>query len=246
MKPLLALDIETTGLNITQDHIIQVGLYSPFEVEREWLIQPPVPIPPEIEELTGITNDRVKDCPQFGQVADEIHESLAGKSMMPADLLVFNGYSFDVPFLYEEFARAGIEWDLTGVEVIDVGNIFKRKEERTLSAAVKFYCGREHVGAHGALSDCEATFDVASRMALTYPDLNTFMSNRGALAHYSRYDEDRLSFDGKIIQKDGEAYYNFGKCKGVRVKDDPGYGEWMLRGDFPAQTKNAVRKALNT
>lgn len=238
MKPLLTLDIETTGTSITEDAIVQIGLYSAFEVEREWLVKPWRTIPPEVDELTGITNEMVKGCPTFAEAALGIMEHLEG-----CDLLGFNLLNFDVPLLYEEFARCGIEWNLDGVEIIDAGNIFKRKEERTLSAAVKFYCHAEHKNAHSALADCTATERVFLMQLARYDDLRSL--SRGELARYSRYDEERLSFDGKIVMRDGAAYFNFGKHKDKPVLENVDYAQWMIYGaDFPAQTKAVLRKVL--
>lgn len=236
-KELLTLDIESTGLNPATDRIITLALTSQFE-EHEWMLNPGVEISEEIQNLTGITNEAVRGCPEFKAHAAEIHD-IVSKS----DLLGFNLLNFDVVILWEEFYRAGIEWDLSKTLIIDSGNIFKKKEERSLSAGVRFYCNREHIGAHGAKADCLATQDVFSAQLERYPDLGAM--DRAKLAEFSRFD-DRLTLDGKIVKgPDGSPTYNFGKNKGVRVKDDLGFAYWILGRDFPTQTRMVLRKIVN-
>lgn len=241
MKPLAILDLETTGTNTATDAIVSAALYAPI-FEEYWLCKPWKPIPKEVEELIGITNDQVVTCPPFSTYAHEIHEIIS-----QCDIAGFNVRQFDIPMLYEEFYRCGIEWDLSNTLVIDAGVIFKKREERTLSAAMQFYCGKPHDGAHNALDDCKATGEVLTAQLERYPDLKKL--DRAALALASEYEgPKRLSLDGKIcLDDEGEAIFTFGKHKDTktRVRDDIGYAEWMLKVDFPQQTKMVLNALLD-
>lgn len=244
MKPLLYLDAETTGLNPATDAIVSLALHCSDggdTYNRDWIFKPWKPIPLEVEQLTGITNEMVQHCPPFQSAAAEIHNALS-----KCDLAGFNLRHFDIPILWEELNRCAIEWNLDDTLVIDAGVIFKKKEARTLSAAMQFYCGKPHEGAHCALADCRATRQVLEAQLNRYPDLAAL--DRAALAKASEYDGPRpLTFDGKIIEgPDGDAIYNFGQnTKGVKVRDDINFAYWILSKDFPVQTKTALRKLLD-
>lgn len=249
MRPIAYLDLETTGTNIATDAIVSVGIHTDSPIPNEefgpttdfyWLVKPWKPIPPEVEELIGVTNATVENLPSFPTVAVYVHDILS-----ICDLYGFNLRAFDVPLLWEEFYRCGIEWDLSNTLIIDAGCIFKIREERTLSAAMQFYCGKSHDGAHNALDDCKATREVLEAQLKRYADLGKM--DRAALAKASEFDgPKRLSYDGKIcIGPDGDAIYTFGqKTKGVKVKDDVGFARWILGKDFPEQTKMVIRKLL--
>lgn len=239
-KPIVFLDLETTGVNIATDRITEVAAILCDENLKEIkrfhsLVNPGKLIPKEVEDLTGITNDRVKDAPPFSEIASALYRFLDGH-----DIGGFGCINFDVPLLWEEFHRATIDWDLTDVSVIDAGNIFKKKEERTLSAAVRFYLGHDHEGAHSAMADTEATLGVFVEQAKRYQ----LASDSKELAQLSAFDR-RVDLSGKIILNDsGTPVYGFGKVRGVPVAQDHGFAWWMLGKDFPAQTKAVIRRLI--
>jgi DNA polymerase-3 subunit epsilon len=248
MNPICFFDIESTGVDVFKDRIVSLAI-TRFEsllevidggtgVEWGRLFNPGIPIPKEATECHGIEDWMVEHLSGFSGSANEVHAILKG-----CDLGGFNVLGFDISMLWEEFHRAGIEWNLGGCNVIDAGNIFKKKEERTLSAAVKFYCNREHSNAHDAHGDVAATVDVFRGQLSRYRDLMEMDATR--LGEFSLF-ERRFDLAGKIALNDaGEPVYNFGKSKGVRVADDPSFAWWMLGRDFPTQTKQVLEKYLN-
>jgi DNA polymerase-3 subunit epsilon len=240
-RPIAFLDIEGTGTDVAKDRIVSmhVARIDPSGVveAENWMFNPGVQMSAEVIAIHGITNEQVAGCLPFRDHAKGIHNFIKG-----CDLGGFNLLNYDVPLLWEEFHRAGIKWNTRGVAIIDVGNIFKKKEERTLSAAVKFYCGRQHTGAHGAEADVEATIDVLDAQLGRYQDL-TGMSVE-ELARFSQF-EDRIDLAGKIIRNaDGVPVFNFGQHKGTRVMDNKSYAQWMLSKDFSENTKEAIRSLI--
>lgn len=246
MKPIIFFDTETTGVDIVNDRIISICAIkvSDLDTLREIarlgrFMNPGIPIPASATEVHGITNEAVKDSPKFTQNAEELFRFFSG-----CDLAGFNLTNFDVPLLWEEFYRAGITWDLTGVNIIDVGTIFKKKEPRTLSTAVMHYCERNHDGAHDAMADTQATMDVFAAQMFRYQDVGNMNVEE---LHKFSVREPRLDLAGKIIiDKDGDPVYAFGKSKGVKLKHDPGFANWMLAKDFPSQTKIVIKKYLDS
>lgn len=248
MKPLICFDIEATGVDPAKDRIVQIAFceitlceldnsYIPFN-KRKLLINPGVSIPAESTAIHGITNDDVYGSPTFSDCSLVLYERFKD-----CDLAGFNLTNFDVPLLWEEFYRCGIDWDLSNSRIIDVGTLFKRREERSLSAAVQFYCGRELEGAHDAMNDVLATCDVLTaqieRYKLSFSDLET-------LERESNYEEKRVDLAGKIIVgKDGRPTWNFGKPKGKAVVDELGFGYWLLDKDFSENTKRHVRRIID-
>jgi DNA polymerase-3 subunit epsilon len=242
-RPLCVLDIESTGVDPTKDRIITLSItkISPphaAEVSHDWMFNPGMPIPPEATEIHHITDGDVANCPPFKDHAIEVADVLTG-----SDWAGFGISHFDAPLIWEEFYRAGITFDVTGINIIDCGILFKILEPRDLTAAVKFYCKREHTGAHGAKADVAATVDVLYAQINRYPELIDL--DVPALARFSQF-EDNVDLAGIIFRnKDGEPCYGTKRNRGVRCVDDPGYGEWMLRTDFPTQTKIVLEKILN-
>jgi DNA polymerase-3 subunit epsilon len=244
LKPIIFFDIEATGTDVAKDRIVSLCMkrFSSIGAPPVYFFydtfNPGVEMTDEVVAIHGITNEEVKRSQPFENSAKAVLDSLNG-----CDLGGFNLYNFDIPILWEELNRCGLQWDLTGVSVIDVGNIFKKKEERTLSAAVKFYCAKELENAHSADADVDATVDVLSAQLLCYDDLQKM--SVAELAAFSRFD-DRLDLAGKLIRdKDGEAVYNLGNKRGTRVKDDPSFAYWMLGRDFPSQTKQILQSILD-
>ena len=249
-KPLICFDIESTGKDPAKDRIVQIAYCEicedPFDPDKlmafnassvNILINPGVPIPAEATAIHGITNDDVYGKPNFQEVAMRLYDRFKG-----CDLVGFNLTNFDVLILWEELYRVGITWDLSDTRIIDCGTLFKRREERTLSAAVQFYCGREHTEAHDAMGDVVATCNVLTAQIERY---RLDPKDREQLERESNYEEKRVDLAGKIIVgKDGRPTYNIGKVKCIAVEDDPGFAVWMLDKDFSENTKQALRDIL--
>lgn len=240
-KPLCFFDIESTGTDVANDRIISLVVNKQFPNDANEifgiLCNPGIPIKPEAGAVNGFDDETVSVFQPFKSHAEAVHNFVKG-----CDLAGFNCLNFDVPMLWEELFRSGITWDLTGVQIIDVGNIFKKKEPHTLTAAVKFYCGREMIDAHDAMADVQATADVLNGQLERYMDLD--LMDIPQLAEFSRM-EKRLDLAGKIVENEkGEAVFGFGKSKGVRIADDPGFARWMLDKDFTQNTKQVVKQIL--
>lgn len=235
-RPLICIDIESTGTNPATDRIIELAIVSE-EFELGFLVNPGIPIPPQATEVHGIGDTAVADWKPFSEYAQAIYAVVRD-----ADIIGFNCSNFDVPILWEELYRAGIEWDVSRLRMFDAGTLFKKREQRTLEAAVRFYCGLEHDGAHNAMSDAIATLNVWNEQKRRYGLLD---ASREELAKESSYEEVRVDLAGKIVLGiDGRPAYAFGKSKGVPVVDDPGYARWMINSDFPSQTKMVLREIL--
>lgn len=241
-NPIVFFDLETTGVNITTDRIVEISYLKIFpngnEVSRTMRINPEMSIPKQASEVHGIYDDDVKDCPTFKQVAKDVAYDFEG-----ADIAGFNSNRFDVPLLAEEFLRAGVDLDLTRHKFIDVQVIFHKMEQRTLSAAVKFYCGKELEGAHSADADTRATYEVLQAQLDRYPDLQNDIA---WLSEYSSH-TNNVDFAGRIVYNEkGIEVFNFGKYKGMPVVDvlrrDPGYYSWIMQGDFTLNTKQVLTR----
>ena len=269
-KPLIVFDLETTGLDLVKDRIIQISyikVYPDGTEQRETLfVNPEQPIPNEVMQLTGITNEQVKDQPTFKQLSSKLAQQFTG-----CDFAGFNSNHFDVPMLAEEFLRAGVDFDFSKCRLIDAQTIFHKMERRNLAAAYKFYCGRkmeDDFTAHKADEDTEATYRVLMAELDMYApgkqeeperQLNNDMEE---LARFSKTN-DNVDFAGRIVwkdmtdaqgnvmtDKDGRPrkyeVFNFGKYKGWGVADvlhrDPGYYSWMLSSDFTYDTKQVLTR----
>ncbi|MEA4982275.1 MAG: 3'-5' exonuclease [Paludibacter sp.] len=239
-NPIIFFDLETTGINIVSDRIVQIAYHkvSPNGKEESkcMLINPEMPIPPEATAIHKITNEAVADCPTFKQVVNEIVKDFEG-----CDLAGYNSNRFDIPLLAEEFLRAEADIDLSRRKFVDVQVIFHKKEQRTLSAAYKFYCDKDLEGAHDASVDTMATYEILQSQLEKYPDLNNDVE---FLSKYTTQNNN-VDFAGKFIYNDkGEEIFNFGKYKGQKVtdvlKNDTGYFGWMLSGDFSLHTKKVL------
>lgn len=240
-RPIIFFDVESTGTDPAKDKIVKLSaLRSSPSIQDAWLnaeFNPGFKMSDQVIAVHGITNEECELYPPFATHAKAIHGFFKG-----CDLGGYNLRNFDIPILWEELYRCGIEWDLDGTHVVDVGNIFKLKEPRTLSAAMKFYCGVDHEGAHNAKSDVLATKLVLDGQLKRYADMAEF--DVPALAEFSKMDQ-RIDLAGKIVRdKDGDPSYAFGKCKGMKVSQDTSYAEWMLKSDFTQQTKMKIRKIL--
>ncbi len=241
-NPIVFFDLETTGVNITSDRIVEISYLKVFpngnEVSRTMRINPEMHIPEQASEVHGIYDDDVKDCPTFKQVAKDVAHDFEG-----ADIAGFNSNRFDVPLLAEEFLRAGVDLDMTRRKFIDVQVIFHKMEQRTLSAAVKFYCGKELEGAHSADADTRATYEVLQAQLDRYDELQNDIAWLSDFSSHTR----NVDFAGRIVYDDkGVEVFNFGKYKGIPVVEvlrrDPGYYSWMMQGDFSLNTKQVLTR----
>lgn len=242
-RPLIFFDLETTGINVTSDRIVELCYIKVFpngnEESKSMRINPEMPIPPHSTAVHGITDDDVKDCPTFKEVAKELE-----LTFHDSDIAGYNSNKFDVPLLVEEFLRAGVEIDLSKRKFVDVQTIFHKMEQRTLVAAYKFYCGKNLENAHSALADTRATLEVLESQLDRYPDVLT--NDVGFLANFTTVNRN-VDFAGRIIYNDkDEEVFNFGKYKGRKVTDvfrlDPGYYSWMMQGDFALNTKQVLTR----
>ena len=242
-NPLVFFDLETTGINITRDRIVEISVLKVHpngkEETKTRRINPEMPIPPESTAIHGITDEDVKDCPTFKQVAKSFADLLEG-----CDMAGFNSSRFDVPMLTEEFLRAGVDFDTDKKKFVDVQIIFHRKEQRTLEAAYAFYCNKKLENAHSAEADVIATYEVLKSQLDRYNDLENdinFLSKE-----YSSFNNN-VDLAGRIIFNDkGIEVFNFGKHRGKSVTEvlnkEPSYYSWMMDGDFPRNTKQVLTK----
>jgi DNA polymerase III subunit epsilon len=244
-RPIAFIDLETTGVNLSTDRIVEVAIIKILQdgtrqVKRK-LINPEMPIPAVTTEIHGITNEMVKDAPTFKQAGNELKQFIEN-----CDLGGYNSNRFDIPMLMEEFLRAGMDVDLSLRKMVDVQHIFYTMEPRTLTAAYKYYCEKELVNAHSAEADVDATIDVLLAQLNRYPQLgNTIESILGLIGEEKIVDyARRFLFDTKGVE-----VFNFGKHKGRPVVDvlkaEPQYYDWMMRGDFPLHTKQKLTEILN-
>ena len=241
-KPIVFFDLETTGINIAKDRVVEISILKVFpngnKESKTWLVNPEVEIPKEAADIHGITNEKVVTEPTFKELASKINEMIAG-----CDLAGFNSNRFDIPLLAEELMRAGIDFDMKNRKAIDVQVIFHKKEQRTLSAGYQFYCGKELEGAHGAEADTNATYEILLAQLDKYDDIENTVD---ALSEYSTHGK-RADFAGFILMNDeDQEIFSFGKYKGRTVeevlKENPGYHNWIQNADFPLYTKKVLKE----
>ena len=239
-KPLAFIDIEATGSNAATDRIVEIAIIKQLPdgsrtIKRK-LINPQIPIPQVVCDIHGITDEMVKEAPTFKQAAQEIKQFLDG-----CDLSCYNAYRLDIPMLVEEFIRAGVEFEMKNRKLVDVQKIFHQMEQRTLAAAYKFYCNKLLDGAHGAEVDAAATAEILSAQLEKYPQLGNNIDSilkgigEDNIIDFAR----RFIFDDK-----GKEVFNFGKHKGRPIADvlktEPQYYDWMMKGEFPMNTKQKL------
>jgi len=243
-RSIAFIDLETTGINISTDKIVEIAIIkvSPDgtkQVKRK-LINPQMPIPPAATEIHGITDAMVKDAPTFKQAANEIKQFIDN-----CDLGGYNSNRFDIPLLIEEFLRAGMEFSIEGKKFVDVQKVFHLMEQRTLSAAYKFYCNKQLDGAHGAEADVVATWEVLEAQVVRYPQIGNTVES---IVKFTGED-DIVDFARRMIKDKGVEIFNFGKHKGKSVtqvlKEEPQYYDWMMKGDFAMNTKQKLTEILN-
>ena len=244
MKPICFFDLETTGTDRMNDRIVEIAIVKLLpdgnrSVKRK-IINPQISIPQVCIDMHGITNEMVKDAPIFKQVASEIRQTLDG-----CDLAGYNSNRFDIPMLIEEFLRAEMELDMKNRKLVDVQRIFHLMEQRTLSAAYKFYCNKLHNGAHSAEADALATLEIFHAQLDRYPDLGSTIDSVLKIVG----EDVIVDFARRFTMENGIEIFNFGKHKGRPICDvlkaEPQYYDWMMKGDFPMHTKQKLTEIFN-
>lgn len=239
-RPLCAIDLETTGTDVDADLIVEISVVKVdvdgTQDKRTHRINPMIPIPQAATDVHGITDEMVKDCPTFANISKALLEFITG-----CDILGFHSNRFDVPFLASMFSRCGLFWDWRAVRLFDAAVIFKRKEERTLSAGVKHYLGKDHETAHSAEGDILETMDIFFKQLSMYDDLPT---DPDQLALFCSFDEPILDFDRKFKMMDGKVVFTFSQHKDKEAIQHKDFLQWMLTKDFSKDTKEFVKKLL--
>ena len=239
-RPICFFDLETTGINITKDRIVEISILKIFpngnKESKTWLVNPMIPIPPETTAVHGITNEKVKAAPTFKQISKKIFEMIKD-----SNLAGFNSDRFDIPLLAEEMLRCEIDINFKKYPSIDIQNIYHKMERRNLSSAYKFYCNKILENSHSAEADTMATYEVLKAQISKYTELENDMDK------ISDFSTRRKSFDyaGFILKNENdEPIFGFGKHKGKKVHDilikEPGYVGWVLNADFPLYTKKVL------
>ena len=240
-NPLLFFDLESTGLNVATDRIVEISVVkvspdgSHEVITRR--INPTIPISEEARRIHGISNEDVNDCPTFKEIAKSLAPWMSG-----CDFAGYNSTKFDIPLLAEEFLRAGVDFDFRKRKMVDVQNIFHKMEQRTLSAAYKFYCNKSLENAHSAEADTMATYEVLKAQLDKYPDV--LKNDVDMLADFSTKTR-FVDYAGRIVLNDKDIpVFNFGKHKGQSVENifkvEPSYYSWMMDGDFTRDTKKVI------
>lgn len=242
VRPICFFDLETTGINISKDRIVEISVLKIFpngnKESKTWLVNPKIPIPDEVSNIHGITDDMVVNEPSFDSIGVHVKDMID-----KCDLGGFNSNKFDIPLLAEEFLRNEIDFNLENIKCIDVQNIFHKMEKRTLGAAYKFYCQKDLIDAHSSKADTLATFEVLEAQIEKYSELE---NNVDFLSDFSSRNKS-VDLAGFIIyNKDNIPCFSFGKHKGKTVdfiiENEPGYLGWILNSDFPMYTKKILTK----
>ena len=249
-RPICFFDLETTGIDVAKDRIVEIAIFKVFpngnKESKTWLVNPTIPIPAQATAVHGISDEKVANEPTFKELASQIHAMIKD-----SDLAGFNSDRFDIPLLAEELLRADVDFDMKNRVSVDVQTIFHKKEERTLSAAYKFYCNQSLENAHSAEADTMATYEILKAQLDRYDDLENDMKT---LAEYTTRKRS-VDFAGFIaLNNEGQEIFTFGKHKGVLVDDvfdkEPGYFGWIQNAEFPLYTKKVLTgiklRKLNT
>src|SRR4051794_25734747 len=243
-RPIAFIDLETTGINISTDKIIEIAIVKITpdgnKFTKRKLINPQMRIPESSIAVHGITDEMVKDAPTFKQVGNEIKQFLDN-----CDIGGYNSNRFDVPMLIEEFMRAGLDFSSDGRKMVDVQKVFHMMEQRTLSAAYKFYCDKCLDEAHSAEADAHATWEILLAQVERYPHIGTTIEQ---IVKFTGEDE-IVDFARRMVRIDGVEIFNFGKHKGKPVSEvlkvEPQYYDWIMKGDFAMNTKQKLTEILN-
>jgi DNA polymerase-3 subunit epsilon len=243
-RPLVFIDLETTGVNLAIDRVIEIAIVKIFpdktKTVKHKIVNPQIPIPKSASDIHGITDEHVKDAPTFKEVANELKQFIDN-----ADLSGYNSNRFDIPLLMEEFLRAGINLDMSNRRMLDVQQIYHMMEKRTLGAAYKFYCEKELIDAHSAEADATATWEILEAQLNRYEHLGGTIDTILQFTGEEKY----VDFARRFIMDNDVEVFNFGKHKGRPVvdvlKSEPQYYDWMMKGDFPLHTKQKLTEILN-
>jgi DNA polymerase-3 subunit epsilon len=243
-RPIAFIDLETTGINISTDRIVEIAIVkiSPdgSKLVKRKIINPTIPIPQGATDVHGITNEMVKDAPTFKQASNEIKQFIEG-----CDIGGYNSNRFDIPMLVEEFLRCELNIDIENRKLVDVQKVYHLMEQRTLSAAYKFYCQKDLEGAHGAEVDATATYEVLEAQIEKYSQIGNTIES---IIKFTG-EEQIVDFSRRFIMENGVEVFNFGKHKGKPVtrvlKEEPQYYDWMMKGDFALHTKLKITEILN-
>jgi len=255
IRPLAFFDLETTGINVGSDRIVEIAILKAMpdgtELIKTLKIHPQIPIPLQSSLIHGIYDEHIADAPKFKDVAKELADFIGD-----ADLAGYNSNRFDIPVLLEEFLRAGVDFDMSDRKFVDVQNVFHQMEQRTLRAAYKFYCNKDIINAHSAEADITATYHVLLAQIERYQDTD-FEDKQGNISKPVQNDVDALhaftnmnkpvDFAGRMVfNEDNIEVFNFGKHKGKPVESvfdvEPSYFAWMKQGDFPLYTKKKLEE----
>ncbi len=249
-KPICFFDLETTGTDVAKDRIVEISIFKVFpngnKESKTWLVNPTISIPPQSTAIHGISNEKVANEPTFSELASQVYNMIKD-----SDLAGFNSDRFDIPLLAEELLRAGVDFDMKNRVSVDVQTIFHKKEERTLSAALKFYCDQNLENAHSAEADTMATYEIMKAQLDRYPELENDIKSLSEFTTRKKI----ADFAGMIaFDEDGDEIFTFGKHKGTKVdtifEKEPGYFSWIQNADFPLYTKKVLTaiklRKLNT
>lgn len=249
-RPICFFDLETTGVDVAKDRIVEISIFKVYpngnKESKTWLVNPTIPIPPQSTAVHGISNEQVANEPTFKELANQIHNMIKD-----SDLAGYNSDRFDIPLLAEELLRAEVDFDMKNRVSVDVQTIFHKKEERTLSAAYRFYCNESLENAHSAEADTKATYEILKAQLDRYSDLENDMKS---LSDYTTRKKS-VDFAGFIaLNEQGKEIFTFGKNKGQLVEEvlekEPGYFGWIQGADFPLYTKKVLTgiklRKLNT
>jgi DNA polymerase III subunit epsilon len=244
-RPIAFIDLETTGLSVGSDRIVEIAILKinpdGSKTLRQHRVNPEMPISAESTSIHGISNEDVATEPTFGDLGPSLF-----KFLFNCDLAGYNSNKFDIPMLVEEFFRVGIEFDFQERKMVDVQNVFHKMEQRTLKAAFKFYCNKDLENAHSAAADIEATYDILEAQLDKYAELEP---NVDFLSEFSRFNNTADIMGRIVFNDDGIECINFGKHKGKSVVEvftrEPGYYGWLMNGDFPRSTKKVFEGIMN-
>lgn len=243
-RPIAFIDLETTGINISTDRIVEIAIVKILptgeKLSKRKIVNPTIPIPQGAIDVHGITNEMVKDAPTFKQIANEVKQFIDS-----CDIGGYNSNRFDIPMLVEEFLRCDLNIEIESRKLLDVQKVFHLMEQRTLSAAYKFYCGKDLENAHSAEADATATYEVLEAQITKYTNIGNTVES---IIKFTG-EENIVDFSRRFVMEKGVETFNFGKHKGKPVtqvlKEEPQYYDWMMKGDFALHTKQKLAEIYN-